>query len=117
MSPALNDDGWSPKDIMFHIGAWQAEAGRQFERMLAGTFERPRIDVEAVNAEWLELSRGLDLKTAEAELRSSHTRMLQEFAWLPAVTPDAEEWFTEAGELHYGEHLPALHDFVERLSA
>ena len=40
-SPTLNQEGWSPKDVMFHIGAWLAEAGCQLERMCAGTFVEP----------------------------------------------------------------------------
>jgi hypothetical protein len=113
-SAILNPDGWAPRDVMFHIGAWQAEAGRQIERMIAGTYEEPDLDIDALNGEWLALSRGLDLKTAEAELCSSRNRMLQEFASLPEVTPEAEEWFAESAHLHYQEHLPELDAWVRR---
>lgn len=116
VSPVLNDDGWSPKDVMFHIGAWQAEAGRQLDRMRAGTYEEPELDIDAVNAAWLELSRDLDLKIAEAELIASRARLLKGFASLPEITPAAEEWFTESGELHYREHLPELQTYADRMS-
>jgi Mycothiol maleylpyruvate isomerase N-terminal domain len=110
----LNPEGWVPKDVMFHVGAWQAEAGRQLERMIAGTYEEPNHDIDALNEEWLGLSRALDLKTVEAELCSSRTRLLQDFSSLREITPEAEEWFAESGHLHYRVHLPELDDWMRR---
>lgn len=107
-SPTLNEDGWSARDVMFHIGAWLAEAGCQLERMLVGTFVEPEFDVDELNAEWLEVSRSVDAETAKAELVSSRIRMLGVLAVLPEITPQAQEWFEESGDLHYHEHLPEL---------
>jgi hypothetical protein len=105
---SLNADGWSPKDVMFHIGAWLAEAGKQLERMRTGTFVDPELDTDEVNARWLEVSRSLDVEAAEAELMSSRTRMLQALEALPEITAVAQEWFEESGDVHYLEHLPEL---------
>ncbi len=105
---SLNKEGWSPKDVMFHIGAWLAEAAEQLERMYAGTFVEPELDTDELNARWLEVSRGLDVQTAKAELMSSRSRMLHALETLPEVTPNAQEWFEEAGDAHYLEHLPEL---------
>src|SRR5207237_4295667 len=94
--PTLTAGGWSVKDVMFHIGAWCADAQVQLERIAAGTFE-PRVDttsdIEAQNAEWFELSKTLDVKTCEAELASARTMMLWAWSRLPNVTADAWEWF------------------------
>lgn len=107
-APMLNKEGWSPKDVMFHIGAWLAEAGCQLERMCMGTFVEPELDTDELNAQWLEVSRSVDVETAKAELMSSRTRLLQALEALPEVTPEAQEWFEESGHFHYLEHLPEL---------
>jgi hypothetical protein len=106
--PGVTPDGWSVRDVLFHIGAWAAECGLQIERMRMGTWEEPHLDVERLNREWFELSRTMDLKTVKAEFAASRTRMVVEFGTLPEVTPAAVEWFEESGPLHYEEHLVDL---------
>jgi hypothetical protein len=108
LEASLNEEGWSPKDVMFHIGAWLAEAGKQLERMCTGTFVEPELDTDELNARWLEVSRSLDVEAATVELMSSRTRMLQALEALPEITPKAQEWFEESGDVHYLEHLPEL---------
>jgi hypothetical protein len=76
--------------------------------MLVGTFVEPDLDVDGLNAQWLEVSRSVDVETAKAELVSSRARMLSALAALPEVTSQAQEWFEESGDLHYLEHLPEL---------
>jgi hypothetical protein len=106
--PGVTPDGWSVKDVVFHIGAWAADCGLQLERMRMGTWEAPHEDVERQNREWFELSQTMDLKTVKAELAASRTRMVVEFGTLPEVTPAAIEWFEESGPLHYEAHLADL---------
>jgi mycothiol maleylpyruvate isomerase-like protein len=106
--PGVTPDGWSVKDVMFHIAAWAAHCGLQLERMRMGTWEPSDEDVERRNREWFELSRTLDLRTVRAELAAARTRMVVEFGTLPEVTPDAWEWFEESGPLHYESHLQDL---------
>ena len=106
--PGITPDGWSVKDVMFHIAAWAADCGLQFERMRMGTWTRPDEDVERQNREWFELSRTMDLAVVRAELAAARTRMVAEFGTLPEITPDAVEWFEESGPLHYLEHLRDL---------
>ena len=113
-SPTLNEEGWSPKDVIFHIGAWLAKAGLQLERMREGTFVEPELDTDELNARWLEVSRGVDVETAKAELFSSRTRLLQALEELPEITPQAQEWFEESGDLHYLDHLPELRAALAR---
>jgi hypothetical protein len=103
--PGVTPDGWSVKDVMFHVAAWAADCGLQFERMHAGTWVRPEEDVDGQNREWFELSRTLELRVVRAELTAARTRMVVEFGTLPEVTPDAWEWFEESGPLHYASHL------------
>ena len=90
-----------------------AECVQVLERIDAGTFVRERVDVDAMNELFVAAYGDTDLPTLHAELAASHTRMLQELDRLPEITPEAEEWFTECGALHYEEHVPHLRAFVQ----
>lgn len=113
--PGVNAEGWTVKDLMWHIGCWSAECGCQLERIRMGTYEGWDVDTDERNAEWLAAGRTQDLRTVEAEWYSSRNRMLEEFGALAELTPEADEWFRESGPEHYAEHLGALRAFVERL--
>jgi len=106
-------DRWRPRDLVAHLSGWMAECVQVLERIHAGTFVREPVDVDATNELFVAAYADADLPTLHAELAASHTRMLQEMDALPELTPEAEEWFTECGALHYEEHVPHLRAFVE----
>ncbi|MGZ5213037.1 MAG: hypothetical protein ACXWEG_01590 [Actinomycetota bacterium] len=109
--PGLTSDGWSPRDAMFHVAAWCAEATNQLERMRMGTYVSARIDIEAQNRDWFEISKSLDVPTVKAELHAARTRMRQEWCELceqAELTPDAIGWFEESGHIHYQGHRREL---------
>ena len=114
--PGYFPEGWSVKDLMAHLGCWQAEAVQVLEQIRFGTFERPALDVDETNERFREATADLPLRVVWAELSASRTRMLQEWSLLPEVTPDAEEWFFESGPNHYAEHLPRLREWVGELA-
>ena len=99
---------WSIKDMVGHIGAWHAEAVQVFEQIRVGTFRAEPLDLDAMNARFVEANRDQPIDVVRAESAASRTRFLQEFDRLEELTPDAEEWFVESGARHYEEHLPAL---------
>lgn len=115
--PGLTPDGWSVKDLMWHIACWSADCVRALDQMRAGTFTGRTFeeDVETVNRRFFEASRNLDLRTVRAEWYASRTLMVERFAAFEPLTPDADERFDESGPLHYAEHLPDLRAWVERL--
>jgi len=115
--PGFFPQGWSVKDLMTHIGCWQAETVQVLEQIRCGTFVRPAVDVDETNRLFREATAGLPLRVVWAELWASRTRMLQEWGLLPEVTPDAEEWFFESGPNHYAEHLPRLREWTAELGA
>jgi len=115
--PGLTDDGWSVKDMCWHIGAWCAYALDALEQIESGTYRDEELDVEKLNREWFELSRGIDARTARAELAASRTRMCGQLQFLPEISPEAVEWFEESGHLHYREHVRDLAGWVEELTA
>jgi hypothetical protein len=109
--PTVTPEGWSPKDVMFHVAAWMADCGLQLERMRAGTFdpaEGSAASIQQRNGELFELSKGIDPADVRIEFFSSHQRMCEELGLMPELTPEAIEWFEESGPLHYAEHIEDL---------
>lgn len=120
LEPGVTPEGWSVKDLVFHVGCWLADCAMHLERMRLGTFTEPDIDdaeTDRINREWFERARDLDLPTVRCELAAGRTRMLQEFGWLDVPTASAIEWFEESGPLHYREHAADLRAWKERLEA
>jgi hypothetical protein len=117
LEPGLTPDGWSVKDLLWHLGAWWAKAGVMLERIRVGTYEGGShgSSVDELNARFLEEGRRLDLATVTAELYAARNHALVEFAALPEVTPEAEEWFRESGPEHYDEHMDDLRGWVDKL--
>jgi hypothetical protein len=114
--PGLTDDGWSVKDMCWHIGAWCAYAFDALEQIAGGTYRDEELDVEALNREWFEISRKVDSRTVRAELAAARTRMCGQLQFLPEISPEAVEWFEESGHLHYREHVRDLAGWVEELT-
>jgi len=113
--PGYYPEGWSPKDLLAHIGAWLAEAGVVLERILVGTYRPEEIDVDAMNEQFLEAMGDLPLRTVQAQAWAARTRMLQAWQALPALSPDAAFWISKSGAEHYAEHLPRLREWVAEL--
>ncbi len=114
--PDLTPEGWSVKDLMWHIACWCADCVRALDRIRAGTFTGRTFDedVETVNRRLLEECRRLDLAAVRAAWHASRTLMVERFATLEPLAPEAEEWFEESGPLHYAKHLADLRASVER---
>jgi mycothiol maleylpyruvate isomerase-like protein len=115
--PGYYPEEWSVKDLLAHIGSWQAEAVQILEQIRMGTFVRQRIDVDEMNEQFHKANRDLPLSVVRAECWSARNRMLEEFNALLEVTLDAEEWFVESGPMHYAEHVDRLREWVGELSA
>jgi hypothetical protein len=115
--PGHHSEGWSVKDLLAHIGCWQAEAVQVLEQIRMGTYGRKPVDVEALNERFYQVNRDQPLSVVRAESWSARNRMLEEWNALPEVTPDAEEWFVESGQNHYQEHVERLRVWVRKLSA
>jgi Mycothiol maleylpyruvate isomerase N-terminal domain len=112
--PTLNVEGWSPKDAMHHLAAWTEEAATVLRRIAAGTHRGGKLDVDRMNAEWLEIGRGLEDDVVRIRFAKGRTAMRQAFSALQDVDEVAWEWFEESGPSHYAEHLPDMRSFLER---
>ena len=112
--PSVTDEGWSPKDVMYHVAAWSEEAAKVLGRIAAGTHREGDLDVRALNEEWFEAGRGLDDDVVRIRFAKGRVAMRQVFSALTEVDATAWEWFEESGPRHYAEHLPDLRSFLER---
>jgi len=115
--PGYFPDGWSVKDMLGHIGTWMAEAGMFLEQIRSGTYRAEEIDVDALNARFLEAMRDMPMAVVRAQASASRARMLRQWASLPERTPEAEQWVRKSGPEHYDEHLPRLREWVAKLEA
>ena len=115
--PGYFEEGWSAKDLVGHIGSWLAEAGIVFERMRFGTFRPEEIDIDAMNATFLQAMRDAPLADVQAQATAARERMLRAWGALPEPSPDADRWIDKTGPAHYAEHLPRLREWIEQLGA
>ncbi len=113
--PGYFDEGWSAKDLLAHVAGWLAEAGLVLEQIRVGTFVGRDMDVEAMNAAFLEANRPQPLSIVQTEAHASRWRLLHEVHELVDVTGDAAVWLAKAGPEHYAEHLPRLREWVREL--
>lgn len=112
--PSVTDQGWSPKDVMYHVAAWAEEASKVLGRIAAGTHRQGDPDVQALNEEWFEVGRGLDDEIVRIRFAKGRLAMRQAFTSLAHVDASAWEWFEESGPRHYEEHVADLRAFLER---
>ncbi len=110
-------DGWSVKDMLGHIGTWMAEAGMILEQIRFGTYRAEEVDVDALNACFLESMRDMPMAVVRAQASASRARMLRQWASPPERTPEAEQWVRKSGPELYDEHLPRLREWVAKLEA
>ena len=112
--PSVTNEGWSPKDVMYHVAAWAEEAAKVLGRIAAGTHRESEPDTQALNDEWFEAGRGLEDDIVRMRFAKGRVAMRQAFSRLPGFDANAWEWFEESGPRHYEQHLPDLLAFLER---
>ncbi len=111
------DPDWTVRDVVAHLGTWLAEAQIQFARMSAGTYEGHDIDVDALNAVFLERMRDQPWEVAWVQANAGRSRMLQEWYDLRQPNDEAAWWIRKSGMEHYAEHLGRLREWVAELVA
>jgi hypothetical protein len=113
--PGYFAEGWSAKDLVGHVGSWLAEAGVVLERIRSGTFRAEEIDIDALNASFLQALHDVPFRDVRAQGIAARHRMLQAWGALETPSADADRWIRKAGPEHYVEHLPRLRAWVEQL--
>jgi hypothetical protein len=107
LSPA-----WTVRDLVGHVGTWLAEAEVQLERIRGGTYEGHDIDIDALNATFLQAMHDQPWEVAWIQANAGRTRMLQALADLREPDAEAAWWIRKAGGDHYAEHLGRLREWV-----
>jgi hypothetical protein len=115
--PGYYREGWSAKDALGHIGAWLAEAGIVLEQIFAGSYRPDEVDVDAMNARFLDSMRDVPYDDVRAQAMAARSRMLQALNALPEVTQEALRWIRKSGPDHYEEHLPRLREWANELQS
>src|SRR3954454_3566075 len=111
------DPDWTVRDVVAHLGTWLAETQIQFARMSAGTYEGHDIDIDALNAAFLDAMAGQPWDVAWVQANAARTRMLEEWFSLEAPSEEAAWWIRKGAAHHYDEHLPRLGEWVDELVA
>jgi len=109
------DPAWSVRDVVGHIGTWLAEAGVQFERLQAGTYEGHDVDIDGLNAMFLEAMRDQPWDVTWTQANAGRTRMRQAWTELREPSEEAAWWIRKSGVDHYEEHLDRLEVWVGEL--
>jgi hypothetical protein len=111
------DPDWSVRDVVGHIGTWLAEAEIQLEQIGAGTYEGHDVDVDALNATFLDAMRDHGWEVAWVQANAGRTMMLQAWYGVREPTDEAAWWIRKSGPEHYAEHLPRLRVWAAQLIA
>ena len=112
-TPGLNAEGWTVRDMMWHVAFWCSDAARALTDIAEGRFDRAHEpytadEVNRINDREFDRSRSMRFDEIRAELHRTRAAMLERFGVLNEVIADADEWFEESGPLHYAEHLGEL---------
>lgn len=110
-----SDPSWSVRDLVAHVGTWLAEAGIQLQQIGAGTYEGHAVDVDALNASFLDAMRDQPWAVASVLAQAGRTRMIEEWYGLHAPSDEAIWWLRKSGSDHYEEHLGRLRVWVDEL--
>ena len=71
-SRSVTAEGWSPKDVMYHVAAWAEEAATVLGRIAAGTHRASDPDTQAAQRGVVRAGRGLEDGRRSAPLRERH---------------------------------------------
>jgi mycothiol maleylpyruvate isomerase-like protein len=109
------DPDWTVRDVVAHLGTWLAEAEVQFEQIGAGTYAGNEIDVDALNAVFLDAMAGQPWDVAWVQANAGRSRMVQEWHALPHPSGEAAWWIRKSGGEHYADHLGRLREWIAEL--
>ena len=118
-------DGWTVKEILAHISAWDREVARGLDELLAG--RRPAFvsyREDEFNAQTAQASRGKSLADVLAEVRDAHEQLISRVESLTDeqwLLPSPYRWsdqtpmtiaslfgYTYKGKTHYAGHAAEI---------
>ena len=109
------DPAWSVKDLVAHLGWWQAQARSELLKIATRMYEPHDLDVHGRNAETLAARRHDPWELVWPEATAARIWMLEAWLGLRGPSSDANQWVRKAGAEHYGEHLDRLRGWTAEL--
>jgi hypothetical protein len=95
-------EGWSIKDMLYHLSMWEAEMVKLLWQAAHGekpsTLHFTQIDVDATNAAWLESSKGRPLERVLEDfwaVRKQASRRVEAFSDQDLEDPKRYAWLKE----------------------
>jgi hypothetical protein len=83
--------------------------------MWAGTYDGHDVDVDALNAVFLEAMRDQPWDVVWVQANAGRTMMLQAWVGLGEPSEDAAWWIRKSAVEHYAEHIDRLREWVDEL--
>jgi Mycothiol maleylpyruvate isomerase N-terminal domain len=109
--PVLSD-GWSVKDVLWHIAFWWSDLPGALERIRTGAPEVEGEGTDERNASALAQGRTRTFAEVEGEVVRTREALLAAWASAPEG-PKADEVFVWETIEHYEEHEPQLRAFLD----
>jgi hypothetical protein len=111
--PSLTTEGWSVRDLVWHLACWNDVVRKQLQLMHEGRFD-DRFDwnTEENNAHFLASGRSVLYPDALSRLKASREAVIRAMNQLEEVPPRALEIFSEPAYQHVDDHLPELRRFL-----
>jgi len=106
---------WTVRDLVGHLGTWMAQAEVQFERLHGGTYDGHDIDIDGLNASFLEAMTDQPWEVAWLQATSGRSRMVETWAALREPDDEAAWWIRKSGSEHYAEHIERLREWAAEL--
>jgi Mycothiol maleylpyruvate isomerase N-terminal domain len=116
LEPGYYQD-WSVRHLVAHVGTWLAEAQVQFERMSSGTYEGHDVDIDGLNAKFLEAMGDQPWDVTWVQAHAARSRMLEEWHALREPSVEAAWWIRKSASEHVADHLGRLREWVAELIA
>jgi len=111
-----SDPDWSVRDVVAHVGTWLAQAQAQFEQMSAGTYEGHDLDIDALNAVFLDAMSDQPWEVTWLQANAARSRMIDEWYSLAEPSDEAAWWIRKSAADHFDEHLVRLREWVAELA-
>ena len=119
VAPGACGPGWSVKDVMNHVAAWQEAALRIIPEYLAGRRATLGASTNKFNAHQQAADRDRSLAASRRRLNQSRRALLK---LLEAVPDDLlldpagriNWWMRYTSYSHYGEHIWELGEYAKR---
>ena len=106
---------WSVKDLIAHLGSWQAVARSELLDLAIRQHAAHDFDLDRRNAETLAAHKDEPWESVWSDATAARSWMLEAWFGLRGRSVEADRWVRKAGAEHYDEHLDRLREWTAEL--